>query len=1104
MDVFEFVDPLRKRKITNNLFDFDQYVYKEKLNESEEKKSEESVVKKKKKKKLRRVLDSSNSEGDNNSKEDASPPQSGRKRNGEPANKREKKGRNGPSGLSGQSGLSGPIEPTDESPKKEHEDEEQKDGTAQHPNGSNNNLSDDNEDDYSLSNEREEHEKNLKDLFECLLASIKIKNKIIEYFTSNVKEKRQEIIKEFVKGSFRVSNFDANFSHFEREVDTFHKLKKYQKCGVFWLYALYREKKNGILADEMGLGKTAQTCVFLDYMYRTKELQNKTIIVAPTSLLKNWNNEINMWCPYLRNNKIIYYGNQNERKYLAYDIFTNKANNIHLIVTSINMLIGKNDVSYFRQIKKYDYLIFDEAHFLKNKNSLIYKKLQKKIVFNNKILLTGSPIQNKTQELMNLLLFLMPEIFTEKNINNAMSAFVKMYQEILNSKEGSDDQGGGIDSAATPLKSAKTLEIYDIKSVERKEPSDSTGGKVTSPGGNTPSSDGNTSSPGGNTPSSGSNSTCTEETKNIIKNYLIETIKNDVKYVKLKNKEIILLQLIIEPYILRRSKKHVFIDMPKKHSIIIKLPLNSTQLNLYKDEIMSKMQHTHKHLEFLQKHSNRKELERLAAVFEKRDIKREQIFRAGSDVAEVGGVAEVADAADEGESGATPNGSSHADREVPTDAAAAPAEQPNDYDDEDDKIDEETINIEKAEENKDSNIVINKRQDEPADTESVNNTSKEVRGKMINASIFILRRICNHPLLHKYYYSVEDIKKISKYFYANTDQYLDLDLKTVENEFMKISDFDIHLSIKHLISQGDENLNKYLISKEHILNSSKIHHMISLIKEIRKKKEKVLIFSQFTTFLDIIEEALLYEFIYDEQDFADHRQGGKGGNPDEKGEKGRLDGQEEADQADQADQVDQADDDAANDADAANAANDDAPPRSNSGKEEDPNGDFNKSEKDLYLSSSTTSTSSFTSDRKGSSQIYVRLDGSTNTIERQKIIKRFSKNDNVFIFLLSTKAGGVGLNLIAANHVILMDQDWNPHNDRQAEDRVHRLGQKNEVYIYRLCCKNTIEETILRCCKAKLHLDQAFGGNSDMLQTALIKDKMIPPDHSSKLFEVLL
>ncbi|SBT87473.1 DNA helicase, putative [Plasmodium malariae] len=1077
MDVFEFVDPLRKRKLTNNLFDFDKYVYKEKLDEAEEKKSDERVLKKKKKKKLRRVLDSSNSVAEN---EKEGGFKNNKKRNSEI--KGEKTELNGLNGISGMSRMSGRNEAKEDTLKKEYDGESQVSSYLK-------------ENDLITSNEKEieEYKNNLKVLFECIFISIKIKNKIIEYFTANEREKRQDIIKEFVKGSFRISNYDANFEDFEKHVDTFHKLKNYQKCGVFWLYILYKEKKNGILADEMGLGKTAQTCVFLDYMYRTGELQNKTIIVAPTSLLKNWNNEINMWCPYLRNHKIIYYGSQNERKYLAYDIFTNKTNNIHLIVTSINMLIGKNDVSYFRQIKKYDYLIFDEAHFLKNKNSLIYKKLQKKIVFNNKILLTGSPIQNKTQELMNLLLFLMPDIFTEENINNALSAFVKMYQDTVNKKDGEEQAI----SESTPLRSDKLFDIYDIKS-ERDR-----GSTV-----NAQYAEKQVDDRG-----SDAGVYLTEETSNIIKNYLIEIIRNDVKHVELKNKEIILLQLIIEPYILRRSKKHVFIDMPKKHSVIIKLPLNCTQMNLYKDEIFSKLQHTHKHLEFLQKHSSKSELERISTILEKKGThKGDKGLVDGTGNKEALSIDVVvkkqsineADSCNNGpEKGNSVSGDDIGKNDISSMDHIGNNDMGNDVDDDDDdddKIDEETINIERAEEeeNKESNIIINKRDDELVQ-EGLTTAGKEVRGKMINASIFILRRICNHPLLHKYYYSVEDIKNISKYFYNNTDQYIDLDLKTVENEFMKISDFDIHLSIKHLISQGDTNLNKYLIAKEHILNSTKIHHMICLIREIRQKREKVLIFSQFTTFLDIIEEALLYEFIYDEQDFKNHLQCLRSTQSVSKNEPG------EGSKA-----VERAGDGAAQDGVTEGGLLiaedlDNTEEKENSIKNKDLNNDYNKSEeKDCCFSSTTTSTS-FTSDNKTRNQIYVRLDGSTNTIERQKIIKRFSKSENVFIFLLSTKAGGVGLNLIAANHVILMDQDWNPHNDRQAEDRVHRLGKANSAYcvclIYNICIslpeKRSLHIQVVlqehhrrEHTEAKLHLDQAFGGNSDLLQSALIKDAL--------------
>ncbi|WBY56347.1 DNA helicase [Plasmodium yoelii yoelii] len=999
MDVCEFVDPIRKRKITNNLIDFDKYVYKEKSDKCEKKENTEYVVKKKKKKKLRRVLDSSNS--DNSDQENIKK---------ECKNEKKKKNDN------------------NDNDDNDNNDDDQFLGKSY----DNNSIINDNE-----IEEKKEYERNLKKLYNCLLGSIKIKNKIIKYFTQNVREKRQDIIKEFVKGSFRINNYDANFDDFEKNVDTFHKLKNYQKCGIYWLYILYKEKKNGILADEMGLGKTAQTCVFLDYMYKTKKLQNKTIIVAPTSLLKNWDNEIDMWCPYLKNYKIIYYGNQNERKYLAYDIFTNKKkdnnNSIHLIITSINMLTGKNDAAYFRQIRKYDYLIFDEAHFLKNKNSLIYKKLQKKITFSNKILLTGSPIQNKTQELTNLLLFLMPHIFTEHNINSAMDAFLKLYQEVIEKKNKSDNTENTTNN--NKLKNQQLMDIYEIESEcdeEKKNKiknnkDDNTGYSVTEANGNLNDSEKDDEDEDKNADaeadaeaeadadSDGEEYMC-PNTRDIIKEYLDNTIKYHEKNVDIKNKEIILLQLIIEPYILRRSKKHVFIDMPKKHSIIIKLPLNNTQLNLYKDEILSKLQHTHKHLEFLETNSSKEEMEKLKSILGNKGEKEITNLKNNE---------------------YNNNIIDHKNFENMKD----------NYDEDDDKIDEETINIEKEEENdeenKESKIVINKRDDEEVikNSQSIStslqnnkNNTKEERGKMINASIFILRRICNHPLLHKYYYSIDDIKKISKYFYNNTDQYLDLDLKTVENEFMKISDFDIHLSIKHLISQGDNNLNKYLIDKKHILNSTKIHHMLTLIKNIKQKKEKVLIFSQFTTFLDIIEESLLYEFIYDEHDYADHS------NFVDKTQNGNI-----SESPNKYNNNDGGDND--------NDKNYQFVKRTS----------FNKPDDDTYVRSpSAMSTSSQLSEKRFQNNVYVRLDGSTNTIERQQIIKEFSENDNVFIFLLSTKAGGVGLNLIAANHVILMDQDWNPHNDRQAEDRVHRLGQKKEVYIYRLCCKNTIEETVLK------------------------------------------
>ena len=78
------------------------------------------------------------------------------------------------------------------------------------------------------------------------------------------------------------------------------------------------------------------------------------------------------------------------------------------------------------------------------------------------------------------------------------------------------------------------------------------------------------------------------------------------------------------------------------------------------------------------------------------------------------------------------------------------------------------------------------------------------------------------------------------------------------------------------------------------------------------------------------------------------------------------------------------------------------------------------------------------------------------------------------MFLLSTRAGGLGVNLYTANHVVLYDTDWNPQVDLQAMDRAHRIGQKKIVYVYRLVCRDTVEEKMVQRQAIKLKMDQIF------------------------------
>ncbi|KAB5558326.1 SNF2-family ATP dependent chromatin remodeling factor like protein [Coniochaeta sp. 2T2.1] len=103
---------------------------------------------------------------------------------------------------------------------------------------------------------------------------------------------------------------------------------------------------------------------------------------------------------------------------------------------------------------------------------------------------------------------------------------------------------------------------------------------------------------------------------------------------------------------------------------------------------------------------------------------------------------------------------------------------------------------------------------------------------------------------------------------------------------------------------------------------------------------------------------------------------------------------------------------------------------------------------------------------------YMRLDGTTKSEDRSDLLKDFNRPDSpYFIFLLSTRAGGLGLNLQTADTVIIYDSDWNPHQDLQAQDRAHRIGQKNEVRILRLISSSSVEEKILERARFKLDMD---------------------------------
>ncbi|KAE8226142.1 hypothetical protein CF319_g1232 [Tilletia indica] len=109
---------------------------------------------------------------------------------------------------------------------------------------------------------------------------------------------------------------------------------------------------------------------------------------------------------------------------------------------------------------------------------------------------------------------------------------------------------------------------------------------------------------------------------------------------------------------------------------------------------------------------------------------------------------------------------------------------------------------------------------------------------------------------------------------------------------------------------------------------------------------------------------------------------------------------------------------------------------------------------------------------------FVGFTGQTEVGDRQHLVDQFTNDTEISVFLLSTKAGGLGINLVAANWVILFDQDFNPQNDKQAADRAYRIGQTKEVHVVRLISKGTIDEDIFRLGQRKLELENRVAGGS--------------------------
>lgn len=256
------------------------------------------------------------------------------------------------------------------------------------------------------------------------------------------------------------------------------------------------------------------------------------------------------------------------------------------------------------------------------------------------------------------------------------------------------------------------------------------------------------------------------------------------------------------------------------------------------------------------------------------------------------------------------------------------------------------------------------------DGEGTNNTQlismaaesvRELSDKDARSLFTALRKAASHPLLLRVRYHEEDtLEQIARCCFVQEHFGRSATLQRVREELVTLSDYDLHQ-----ICCTYSALSKYLLPGEVLYDSSKLQKIREMLPPLIAEGHHVLIFSQWTRIMDLLEEAM----------------------------------------------------------------------------------------RDLGLA-------------------YLRLDGSTPVRERQDLIETFS-DGNIPVFLLSTKAGGLGINLTKADTVILHDLDFNPEADRQAEDRCHRIGQTRPVTIYKMFVKDTVEEDIHSMGVRKMQLSDA-------------------------------
>ncbi|KAK6909822.1 hypothetical protein I203_103844 [Kwoniella mangroviensis CBS 8507] len=693
-------------------------------------------------------------------------------------------------------------------------------------------------------------------------------------------------------------------------------LRPYQQAGLEWLASLWENGMNGILADEMGLGKTIQTISLLGHLACDKGIWGQHLIIVPTSVILNWEMEFKKFLPGFK--VLTYYGNQKERKEKRVGWLSETS--WQVCITSYQIVLA--DQHIFRR-KNWSYLILDEAHNIKNFRSQRWQTLLG-FKASRRLLLTGTPLQNNLMELWSLLYFLMP---------GGIGADATAVVGFANHKEFMEWFSNPMD---------KAIETGDAMD---------------------------------------------EET--------LATVSK--------------LHTLLRPFILRRLKSEVETQLPGKFEHVVYCKLSKRQRFLY-DEFMSRsstkealtsggylgVMNTLMQLRKVCNHPDLFEvrpvrtsfaMDSVARDFEPQEILVRQRLLAQEDDSKVDIVSLcLGITANEQESGwvcrsrqalDASNKLPHAIEPVITRRGRLPAGPKKDT-----RTVEGWLKYQEWAQEQASILRwrslrdVNRRRCSPQPI--YGSTFLNILGYTPNyllpltstprkdemfaeyrppASVLISslpdRAKTLEPIIDLFTVIPPNVvaRNMSKYALPN--------LTPWSHPLLKEESFDtLHRStVKLQIAFPDSSLLQY--------DCGKLQTLYTMLRDLKAGGHRVLIFTQMTRVLDILEIFLSYN---------GHR--------------------------------------------------------------------------------------------------YLRLDGSTKIEDRQVITERFNSDPRYFVFIASSRSGGVGINLTGADTVFFYDSDWNPSMDRQCMDRAHRIGQTREVHIYRFVSSHTVEENMLKKAEQKRLLDK--------------------------------